>query len=79
MCRYVGEEIQTKYAEYGYGDLKSDVDEKTEGPVNDLLNSLLSERLDFESRVLHRAMEVRRGASFTCRYRERELYAKRTE
>ena len=68
----VWEEIQQKYAEYGYGDLKSDVLEKTEGPVRDLLNSLLSDRLDFESQVLQRAMEVRiRTRKWTERERER--------
>lgn len=53
---FIKEELPRKYAELGYGDLTSDVAEITEGPVRDLLISLLSDRLDFEARVLHRAM-----------------------
>ena len=54
---FIQEEIATKYAEYGYGDLKSDVEEKTEGALKQLLMALLSDRLDYESQILEKAMK----------------------
>ena len=54
---FIQEEIATKYAEYGYGDLKSDVEEKTGGALKQLLMALLSDRLDYESQILEKAMK----------------------
>ena len=54
---FIQEEIATKYAEYGYGDLKSDVEEKTDGALKQLLMALLSDRLDYESQILEKAMK----------------------
>ena len=54
---FIQEEIATKYAEYGYGDLKSDVEEKTEGALKQLLMALLSDRLDYESQIFEKAMK----------------------
>ena len=45
---YIRNEIETKYGEYGYGDLRSDVSEKTSGALKQLLMALLSDKLDFE-------------------------------
>ena len=36
---YIRNEIETKYGEYGYGDLRSDVSEKTSGALKQLLIS----------------------------------------
>ena len=54
---FIQEEIATKYAEYRYGDLKSDVEEKTDGALKQLLMALLSDRLDYESQILEKAMK----------------------
>lgn len=54
---FIQDEIANKYAEYGYGDLKSDVEEKTEGALKQLLMALLSDRLDYEAQILEKAMK----------------------
>ena len=54
---YIRNEIETKYGEYGYGDLRSDVSEKTSGALKQLLMALLSDKLDFDAQVLEKAMK----------------------
>eukprot|EP00959_Pyramimonas_sp_CCMP1952_P143774 3010092-Pyramimonas_sp.AAC.1 len=56
---YIKNEIKQKYGEFGYGDLRSDVMDLThpDSALKDLLTALLSERLDFESQVLMKAMK----------------------
>ena len=51
---YIRNEIETKYGEYGYGDLRSDVSEKTSGALKQLLMALLSDKLDFDAQVLQK-------------------------
>ena len=41
---YIRNEIEAKYGEYGYGDLRSDVSEKTSGALKQLLMALLSDK-----------------------------------
>ena len=52
---YIRNEIETKYGEYGYGDLRSDVSEKTSGALKQRM-ALLSDKLDFKQ-VLEKAMK----------------------
>ena len=54
---YIRNEIEAKYGEYGYGDLRSDVSEKTSGALKQLLMALLSDKLDFDAQVLQKAMK----------------------
>ena len=54
---FIRDEIETKYAEYGLGDLKSDVSEKTDGALKELLMALLSDRLDYDAQILEKAMK----------------------
>jgi hypothetical protein len=54
---YIRNEIEAKYGEYGYGDLRSDVSEKTSGALKQLLMALLSDKLDFDAQVLEKAMK----------------------
>ena len=53
---FIKNELMQKYGEYGFGDLKSDVAEKTKGDLRDFMMALLSEPLDFQAQALHRAM-----------------------
>ena len=53
---FIQNELMQKYGEYGFGDLKSDVADKTHGDLRDFMMALLSDRLDFESQALERAM-----------------------
>ena len=49
--------IVAKYNELGFGDLKSDVVEKTSGDLQDFMMALLGDRLDFEAQALMRAIK----------------------
>ena len=54
---YIERVIVEAYNHAGYGDLKSDVKEKTEGDLQDFMMALLSDRLDFQAQALMRAIK----------------------
>ena len=54
---YIQRVIVETYNMMGYGDLKSDVKEKTHGDLQDFMMSLLSDRLDFEAQTVMRAIK----------------------
>ena len=54
---YIKRVIVENYNALGFGDLSSDVKEKTSGDLQDFMMSLLSDRLDYEAQALMRAIK----------------------
>ena len=54
---YIKRVIVENYNALGFGDLSSDVKEKTSGDLQDFMMSLLSDRLDYEAQAVMRAIK----------------------
>ena len=54
---YIKRVIVENYNALGFGDLSSDVKEKTSGDLKDFMMSLLSDRLDYEAQAVMRAIK----------------------